>query len=329
MLYTVIARVSAETGISLTEQRDVLLNLWNAACRIFYAELEVNTMYQEVTLVVPPDKVCSLPYFIGEIKGIRIHSSELLVPLDTINVPRYTNSTVTYRIRNWRDLGDRAICCNLTTVAPLTLTCASIETTPVIVKISGQTDAAVKIEEEILVNATTVQSVNQFGPRIDSIACFSDRDNDIIVTDVNGTMIATLGNDQEKTRYKIIDVSQIFWPANDTTEGDSFIDVCYKVPFVLGKNDTDSFGGGDDYDEAIYHMMLHLNFMNQGGKDTLAAAQLVRAMQLLKAAKDGAEGGFHKKLNWGRNKFYGLFKRHRGSYLGNDYNVMDDGQIFP
>jgi len=321
MLYPVIKRVAAETGIDLAQDRAVLVDYFNAACRIFHYELESNKMFREVTLVVPPDKIISLPSFIGEVKGLRVHTTEMLVPLQSLNVPRYTNSTLLYKIKNWRDLGDSPISTNLTNIGPLTVTCPAIENTPVTIKISGQTNAASKLEEDLVITSTSMTTVNMFGPLIFSIACFDDRNNDITISDNQGNVLAVLGNKEQKTRYKLMDVSQIFWPASDTIDGNSFIDVCYKLPFLLCKNDTDSFSGGDDYDEAIYHMMLHLNYLTQGGKDAQAQAELARATQILKSVKDGTETGMHKKLNWGRNKYYGIFTRGRHRMSGNDYGM--------
>lgn len=321
MLLDVITRVAAETGIDLVQQRNVLVDYFNAASRIFHHELEANKMYREVTLVVPPNKIISLPSFIGEVKGVRVHTTEMLVPLQSMNVPRYTNSTLLYKIRNWRDLGDTPVRQNLVVISPLTITCPAIETTPITLKICGQTNAANKLEESVLINNTSVSTVNQFGPSIFSIACFDNRDNDITISDNLGNVLAILHNKELKTRYKLIDVSQIFWPASDTIGGQYFADVLYKLPFILCKNDTDSFSGGDDYDEAIYHMMLHLNFMTQGGKDQQAVTELGRATQILKSVKDGTEAGIVKKLNFGRNKFYGLFTRGRHRLSGNDYGM--------
>jgi len=321
MLYPVIQRVASDTGIDLVQQRSVLVDLFNAACRIMHYELECNKMFREVTLVVPPDKIVALPSFIGEVKGIRVHTTEMLVPLQSMNVPRYTNSTLLYKIKNWRDLGDSAVQCNLTTIGALTITVPATETVPAVLKICGQTNNASKLEESITISGTTVTTTNQFGPQIFSVVSFSSRNNDITIKDNQGVTLAVLGNKEQKTRYKIIDVSQIFWPMSDTINGSSFIDVLYKVPFLLAKNDTDSFSGGDDYDEAVYHMMLHLNFMSQGGKEQQATAELIRATQLMKSVKDGTEAGIHKKLNWGRNKFYGLFTRGRHRLSGNDYGM--------
>lgn len=321
MLYPIIKRVAADTGISLTQDRAILLDLYNAATKIFHFELEANRMYREVTFVVPPDKLISLPSYVGEVQGLRVHSTEMIVPLTALNVPRYTNSTLLYKIKNWRDLGDSPVQCNLELVGPLTITCPSTETTPVTLKIAGQTPDAARIEENVVVDSTNVTTLNSFGPQIFSIACFDERNSDLTISDANGNVLATLGNNEQKTRYKIMDVSQIFWPMNDTVDGNSFIDVCYKLPFVPGKNDTDSFSGGDDYDEAIYHMMMHLHWLPQGGKQQEAVAALGRATLLLKSVKDGTEEGIHKKLNWGRNKFYGLFTRGRHRLSGNDYGM--------
>lgn len=321
MLLDVITRVAADTGIDLTRQRSELLSLYNAASRMFHNQLQSNKMYREVTLVVPPDQIISLPPYIGEIKGLRVHTTEMLIPLQTLNVPRYTNSTLLYKIKNWRDLGDSPVQTNLTVVGQLTLACNNIENPPAIVKITGQTNNANKVEEVVTMSSNVITTQNQFGPRIDIIASFSSRLNDITIQDLNGNTLAVLFNQYSKTRYKLIDVSQIFWPMSDTIGGQSFIDVCYKLPFLLAKNDTDSFAGGDDYDEAMYHMCMHLHYLPMGGKENQSAQELARATMLLKSVKDGTEDGVHKKINWGRNKFYSLFTRGRHRMSGNDYGM--------
>lgn len=322
MLLPVITRVAAETGIPLVQDRQILLDLWNGACRIFHQELECNKIYREVTLIVPPDKVIALPSYIGEVKGLRVHTTEMLIPLQSINVPRYSNSTLLYKIKNWRDLGDSPVQQNLVIVGPLTLTVPKLETVFPTIKVKGQTSTGYAVEEEVLMNSLTKTTVNSFGPRMDNIASFSVRQYDLIVTDGAGNILAMLNNTQQKTRYKLMDVSEIFWPMNDTVDGKSFIDVCYKIPFAVSVNDTDSFIGTDDYDEAIRHMMLHLNFMTQGGKEAQASAELIRATMLLKSVKDGTEDGIKKKLNFGRNRFYSLFSRGRHRMSGNDYGMF-------
>jgi hypothetical protein len=321
MLLNIITRVAADTGIDLVQQRNILVSIFNAASKIFHHELDSNKMYREVTLVVPPDKVISLPSYIGEVKGLRVHSTEMLVPLNTINIPRYSNSTLLYKIKNWRDLGDSAICQNLSAQAPFTITVSSVESTPVTLYIAGQTPYANRLEEALVINGTNLNTLNAFGPRIDQIACFDPRTVDITILDSTGYPTAVLGTDQQRTRYKLMDVSQIFWPMNDTVEGNSFIDVCYKLPFKLLYNNTDSFAMTDDYDEALYHMCMHLHYLTQGGKEQMAMNELQRATQLLKASKDGTEMGVQKKLNWGRNKFYSIFTRGRHRLSGNDYGM--------
>lgn len=321
MLLPIITRVAAETGIDLVQDRQVLVDIFNAACRIFHQELESTKMYREVTLIVPPDCIASLPAYIGEVKGIREHSTEQIVPLNSIGVPRYTNKTLLYKIKNWRDMGDSPVQQNLVLVGPLTLTCPGVESTPAIVQIRGQTSNANSLEESVTMTSESMTTSNQFGPRIDNIASFSARNSDITITDGNGNVLAVLWNSAQKTRYKLIDVSQIFWSMSDTISGNTFMDVYYKVPFILAKNDTDSFGGGDDYDEAIREMMLHLNYKTQAGKEQQSKDALMRADQILKSVKDGTEDGIHKKINWGRNRFYGLFTRGRHRMSGNDYGM--------
>ena len=116
----------------------------------------------------------------------------------------------------------------------------------------------------------------------------------------------------------------IFWTL-DTVDGGSLIDVLYKLPRTKLRNDADSFFAGEDYDEAWYSMSMYHYYRNI--QNRLADAQTMRqaALTMLMAAKESSESGIVKKVQFGRNKFYGLFRKYRyfpGSVTNVDHNVQ-------
>ncbi len=211
-------------------------------------------------------------------------------------------------------------------VAPLTIT-STVQTTPVTLIISGQTQNAFRREEKVILDTPIKQTVNLFGPSIYTIACIDERDCDIQIADANGLIIAQLPNTDRKTRYKMIDVSQ-FPSLLDVTSADgtsSLIDVLYKVPLRKLTKDSDCFPAGDDYDNAWYYFALWQHYFPMQNKGKESAEALQNAIIAAQAIKDDTESSIEKKLTFGSNKFYDLFKgrffRSGLNNNGNSYNT--------
>lgn len=324
MLYDVLIRVAADTGLHPTGKRSTLISLLQNSAIAIHDRLECTKMYREVTLAVMPNSVVSLPAFIGELKGMRMHTNELPFDLHSIGQPRYVQTTLGYKFKNWRDLGESAVQQLPANIGPLSLIAGGIEDTPAIITIAGQTPSALRIEENVTVNVTPSATTNLFGPQIYDIGCPTERNYDIQINDSDGNNIAILYNNFRKTRYKIVDVSQIFWTL-DTSAGESLIDVLYKLPKTRLFRDSDSFYAGDDYDDTWYNMAMHFYFKPIANRQADSQTFFNMAIQAIDAAKDSTESGIIKKLSFGRNKFYNLFKKYRyypGSVTNVDHNIQ-------
>ena len=327
MLLDVLTRVASETGLHSVQKRATILSYMDKAAEEMHKLLECTKMYREVTLVVPPNKVVTLPSFIGELRGMRMHTNELPFDVNSIAQPRYVSTTLAHKFKNWRDLGESAIQQNMTQASIINITPQGNEPGPITVKICGPTATSTYIEEDVAITVPTnltFQTQNIFTD-ITSISCADDRIFDILFAEqVDATPLAVLSNNQVKTRYKWIDVSLIFWTL-DTVDQGSLIDVLYKLPKTKLKNDADSFYAGEDYDEAWYSMSMYHYFRTV--QNRLADAQTMRkaALDMIMAAKDSSEAGTMKKIQFGRNKFYGLFRKYRyfpGSVTNVDHNVQ-------
>lgn len=310
MLIDVLRLVSVATGLDPVEQRATLLNLLNAGAKDMYDKLECNRIYREVTLSVQPNKLVSLPNYIGELRGMRTVTSEYNFSHYSMAMPRYVNMTWSYKWRNWRDLGDRAVQQYPALVAPLTIE-ATPEATPVILYVSGQTANAQRTEEQVTIDDSPLVTANSFGPEIYKIACVDDnRTSDITIKDANGNVLAKLMTDENRTRYKLVDVSQIPWPL-DTTDGSTMVDVLFKVPFKRMSFDSDQFPAGDDYDNAWYFWALHRYYQPIQNKGPEAEQMMAQALLAMKSTKDSMEQTQEKRLVFGRNKFFDIFKKGR------------------
>ena len=317
MLINVLQRVAADAGYEPTQQRAALLKLLNNAAKEVYNRLECNRIFREVTLAVAPNKLVSLPAFVGPLRGVRQHTSDIPFDLHSMGQPRYSSTTWQYKFKNWRDVGESPVHTFVSAVGPLTLEIDEADNSEIIV--SGETATSQRFEETVTMSSASVDTTTSFGPTIHNIASMSDRELNITISDMNGNEIAVLYNNQPRTRYTLIDVAQVFW-SQDTSDGDSLVDVMYKEPLIKFENDGDLFPAGDYYDDAWYAMAMHLHYLPQENRNEDAQRFFFQCMAMLISAKDGNEQQLEKHLSFGRNKFYGLFKR-RKYYPGAITNV--------
>ena len=314
MLQDVLLRVAADAGYQPVQQRNALIKLLNYAAKDIYGKLECNRIYREVTLVVPRNKVVSIPSFVGQLKGMRAHYGDYPFDLKALLTPRYISGTWNYKYCNWRDLGEQPVHTYVGSINKLTIEASVLEA--ITISITGQTANAARIQEDVLLDASPKQTVASFGPTIHRISCNAIRTCDITIKDIDGTEIAVLYNTDKQTRYRIVDVSEIAWSV-DTNSDETLVDVAYKIPLGELTKDTDAFPAGDDYDEAWYCMAMHLHYKPMQGKDVQAADAFKYAMLSLNSVKSGTDDDQVQKISFGRNKFYDLFRnQYYGQYLG-------------
>lgn len=321
MLLDVLTRVSSDTGYKTVQQRTALLSLLNSAAREMYDSLECNHIYREVTCVVPRDKLVSLPSLIGDLRGMRAHTEDVTFPLQSISAPRYVDNRWTYNVKNWRELGHSPVHTFIGEIGKLTID-APIYNESANILLSGQSPGAERIEEEVPITLPSRQSNKQFGASMFMIASTNIRSCNITIKDVQGTEIAVLYNTENETRYLIVDVSRVFWSV-DTLADESLIDICYKHPLWKFTKDTDTFPAGSRYDNCWYHLCMHKYFSPMENRRADASEERGLYMAAMIEAKAGAESGIEKRMSFGHNKYYDLFRRgqHPVSYpFGSNWN---------
>lgn len=300
MLIDVLTRVCEDTGYDIVQERAKAIKLLNQASSELYQELDCNRIKREISCLVGRNMIVALPSMIGELQGMRQHSSEVIVPLESMT-PRYASNTLGYKWKNWRDLGESPVHTLPQAIDTLSFTSAVIESS--VVKISGQTNVAAIESESVTLDASPKTSTKLWNPAgLKSITSTSDRTCDIVVLDAEGNEIAVLYNNERRTRYKMVDVSELFW-GNDNSDGQTIVDILYKEPLYYLTNDTDSFPAGDIYDDAWHARAMSLYFAPMQGRLSDANRYRMMSLNLLRNIKDGSEKSTIKKLEFGRNKY--------------------------
>jgi hypothetical protein len=302
MLIDVITRLAQDIGYDAVRNRDKLDKLANQAATEIYQELDCNRIKREVSCLVGRNMLVALPYFIGELQGMRQCASEQLIPLMPM-VPRYASDTLAYKWKNWRDIGESPF-----HTLPQSIDTLTFETNVIadsaVVRVTGRTNVAAREAEDVTLDSTPKDTTKLWDPAgVTAISSASVRTSDITVLDSNGVEVAVLYNNQQKTRYKMVDVSKLFWGA-DNAEDQTVIDILYKAPLFYLSDDSDSFPGGDIYDDAWYYRAMAIHFNSKPTLNTsLAATNRTMSLVQLRNIKDGSERGIVKKIEFGRNKY--------------------------
>jgi hypothetical protein len=306
MLYDVLVRVSADTGLHVTQKRSVLLGILNSAADEMFKLVDPLKSHREVTLAVPNNKIVTLPDYIGELRGMKLSADSSRIDLHPINTPRYVTNLDTYKLNNWRDLGEQPVHTLPSASGKLRFLLNSISDPVVEVIVSGETAQAARDEERVSLTASGLETTKVFTPNILAIASFSsDRPCNITIQAEDGTEIAVLYNNRSKTRYKLIDVSEFAWP-DSTGSDEALVDVLYTLPVSRLTKDTDSFWAGDDYDDAWYHMAMWCHLSPIQNRKQEAMVSKATALQMLNATKESSERQTEKRLTFGPNKYYNL-----------------------
>lgn len=304
MLIDVLNRIATDVSLKPSDNRTRLIDVLNRGAREMYNRLECNKIYFERTVSVPFNKIITLPSYVGELRGMRTSISEMPFDIYGLSSPRYIKKTWDYKWMNWRDLGESPVMQLPSLIGPVSFSFIA-ETTPITVTISGQTDKATRIEERVLLDVSPKITVNNFGPQIYAISALSpSRTCDITISDANGIILAVLPNVDNKTRFKMIDVSEFGWPQDAPDGTNSFIDILYKVPLRTLTQDTDQFPAGDDYDNAWYYAAMWQYYLNSQNKGSEAQTWEAQMLVALKSVKDGTEGQLMEKITFGRNKYF-------------------------
>lgn len=313
MLIDLITRLSGDTKYDVVRERAALVKLANQGAKEVYRAVEVNDLMRECILLVPPNKQVAIPYFVGYLKGMREFYWYESFDLHSIATPRYTsNDWGKSYWRNWRDKGQSPVHTFTNNMGSVKLNASSVETPNVVVTITGTTAFAARKADIITIGDNQVVGTQSFS-KIQSIYSPKLRSCDIVITDTNDVEIAVLYNNQQFTRYRIVDVS-MFPFAIVNSASVSLVNVLYKVPYNEMLIDTDE-ALPPQFEDAVYYKCMELWSKVQEGKENATLGYYENCAVAIRAAKKEIEGGERKVLSFEPNPLYGLHRLYSHKYI--------------
>jgi len=253
----ILARAGAKMGINPSDpnQRNVLLRYLNEGAEELYAQADLAGSLMEQVFKVNGDQTLSLPPYVGKLRAIREYASMQVWHINQMR-PRYNQFNWKDMWRNWRLIGKRALMVSVTNQSLGRLIVPQVEDPPIVVSISGSTQDASLISEQVIMDSTEKFTENNF---LDYTAVKKDRVNnfDITLTDVDGKVLTIIPNNMLAAMYQIIDISACPWLPAATSKLDNYVEILYKKTLPVLVNDDDEFPAFD-YDNVIVNKIMQL-----------------------------------------------------------------------
>lgn len=263
----VLKQVGAKMGLdpSQASDRTVLLRFANEAAEELYDSFDPSGSLMEGSYKVNGDQTISLPAEVGEIRAVREMASQVPWKLNQMR-PRYNEFNWQDQWRNIRLRNTQALMATVTNTSVGVITVESVETPPIVVTVAGSTSSAARRSEEIVMDAVSKNTVNQY----DTYELVSkDRVNDCNVTlsDVDGKLLTIIPNDCIEASYQIYDVSLCPWLQNSGSSQDHYVEILFKKSLPWYENDSDEFPA-QKYDNVWVNKILQLWAEEQGDAET-------------------------------------------------------------
>ena len=306
-------------GTSSDDELNLLRRLCSRAAREIYKFDDLPGSLKEVILSVPANKQVSLPSFIGDIRAMREYTYGIKIELNDMRPRYHYNSWPTYW-RKWRLKYGNATYREITNGGPLffapkKLVTVSGTPVPFTISITGKNDDSSLVNEDVVINQSTQQTVNSF-TEIKEIQRQVRGTYDLAVLDTNGIELAVLENHQLKTSYTIADISQYpFLYVPDLLE--QYIEILYKQPLYPFYDMADSFPC-DGYDDAIAMKACEIHFRPQDGKKDKVAYYSEQSQHFVNIQTHNVEGAIQKTIQFSPSPYSSYF-RPRRSYIGFQY----------
>lgn len=324
MLLDVLTRFCEDSGKDAVQQRTECVKTLQQAAKELYDELSCNRLLRECSCLVPRNKIVALPSCIGPLVGMRQHTSEVIVPYMSMT-PRYASNTLTYKWKNWRDVGESPVHTLPQAIDTLTFEVTDYSDNAVI-QVTGQTNKAALETESVTLSSASAVTTKLWNPAgLKSIVSLTARTSDITIKDAEGNEVGILYNNERKSKYRMVDVSELFW-GNDSSDGSTIIDILFKAVLPLLSLDTDSFPAGDEYDEAWYYRAMAIYYKDKPDRKDDANRNLMLSRVAAQNIRDGEERGQIKKMEFGRNKYMsrayyaGAYRYGAGTFQDEPYS---------
>jgi hypothetical protein len=326
-LQYVLGQVGVKMGLNPSDPNDrsVLLRFANEAAIELYAISDMAGCLMEQVFKVNGDQTIALPSYVGQIRAIREYDTFIPWHINQMR-PRYNQSNWPDMWRNFRLKGLQPLITTIRNESVLTAIVPNVEDPPITVSISGATNTATNISEDLVMSSTRVATVNNF-ISVNSIKKNDVNTVDVQILDVDGNVLSVIPNDMKQAQYQIIDVSMGPWLNQTEGKLDHYLEILYKKSLPWFKNDDDEFPALG-YDNVWVNKILQL-WAEEQGKTDMAVAYGTKAQMLLANIHEDANRATEDVISLCENPHDMLNPRERarrparyGGYMTNRYGYM-------
>lgn len=307
----ILRKVSSEAGMmdyaTNANTRTFLVDIINEAAKELYEQTDLPGSLREVYVRAYSEEELALPQFVGQVRAIR-ENTEPHVAWHMYGLrPRYHNKDWPTKWKSWIVKGPSPIQMDVNNSAPPIASIPVADNT-VSVTIVGATAQSSRIAETVTMSATEVSFTSLF-VTFDSITKNIVSNHDITILDIEDAELAVIPNDCLESRYLIVDISKYPFLERATSEG-RVMEVLYKDRLRPMINDTDIFPI-PEYDEMIILKAKQLINEDREGNEQRVLLMDRKLDRALSRKKEDAEGGRTRRINFGQNPYYDLYKPWR------------------
>lgn len=266
----ILSQIAAKVGLnpSVEGHRLVMLRWLNEAALELYEQADVAGTLCEGVFKMNGNQTISLPMYVGYIRAIREYNSHIPWNINQMR-PRYNQFAWKDSWRNIRLLNRQPLMASITNQAEVVVNTSIVENPPVVVTITGQTNLASSISEDVTLNTLSVTTTNQF-VNITSVIKNKVNTCDIILNDIDGKLLTLIPNNEVEALYQVIDVSSAPWIQQSLGNMDHYVEILYKKALAVLFNDGDEYPI-PDHDYILVNKVLQLWSEEQGKADAAIA----------------------------------------------------------
>lgn len=259
----VLAQAGAKMGMNPSQPSDrlVLLRFANEAAEELYDSFDPPGSLMEEVFKVNGDQTISMPYYVGEVRGVRESDSWATWHINQLR-PRYNQFNWPDAWRNIRLKNTQCLAATIINQSVGVFTVKAVEDPPVTLTIAGRTDDSAEMNETVVMDSTTKMTVNQYS---DYSLLRKDRCNtyDITLSDVDGRFMSIIPNNMLESLFQVYDVSMCPWTQQNTSVQDHYLEILFKKALPWYQNDSDTFPA-QKYDNIWVNKILQLWAEEQG-----------------------------------------------------------------
>lgn len=292
MLKTVIDFITSRTALN---RADALREINYAWKEIWSSDDMPDSLFEVTVLVDVATSRVSLPWYVGEIRGVRMNTFGPRVVLNTPR-PAYQDESYILSPYTWRILGSSPLNSSITNATTLDVSFVEPVSETVIVSLIGPNDNGTDVREQLTFKAGEKihRSIQRF---TDLSALTKDKitQTDMVVVNLDGTTIASVPNSQFEARVKVVQITdKNFIVCNNCR----CYDILYKkvTPYLYFDETYVPF------EESLMAKTMEWILLPKDGQNDKANAFGEKARNLL-VQFNGNERSTEHKMDLGVNKF--------------------------